>query len=480
MADYPTQGTKPWDEPLKAYIDDQDASKANEADLVEHIEDVSNPHAVTKAQLGLANVDNTADVSKPVSTAQAAAVAVVQADIDNHEANTSNPHSVTKTQVGLSNADNTSDANKPVSTAQAAADNLRVLKAGDTMTGDLLIQSSNVGGGNTTDSTERLDLQTYQRAVNPNHFGEVIRIGLKANDAKGMIAWRDEYTPTGVVTPRSVAWAGAHGLSNDGLSWHNHWSVEVPDETGALQTQFEIPFSPWDTVNGYGITSAQAYVRSVAKHLFATGAYAEGSAGNNRDIGFLTGIRSLDLTGARWVLRANSTAESGSNVGSDFQLVSYTDAGASPTSRLFVRRSNGQIGIAGQTNPQGDLHVGGSGTHTLLLDRAATTNFATVAWGTAAAQIWAGQLRNDSTNDFHLRNVSDGNTAILLEKRATAPNISLLSATKSYGGGVGVLFVTNASTAPTTNPTGGGLLYVEAGALKYRGTSGTVTTLGAA
>jgi hypothetical protein len=45
----------------------------------------------------------------------------------NHLSNTSNPHSVTKSQVGLSNVDNTSDANKPVSTAQATADNLRLL-----------------------------------------------------------------------------------------------------------------------------------------------------------------------------------------------------------------------------------------------------------------------------------------------------------------------------------------------------------------
>ena len=33
------------------------------------------------------------------------------------------------------------------------------------------------------------------------------------------------------------------------------------------------------------------------------------------------------------------------------------------------------------------------------------------------------------------------------------------------------------STAPSSNPTGGGYLYVEAGALKYRGSSGTVTTI---
>jgi hypothetical protein len=36
------------------------------------------------------------------------------------------------------------------------------------------------------------------------------------------------------------------------------------------------------------------------------------------------------------------------------------------------------------------------------------------------------------------------------------------------------------ATAPTANPSGGGVLYVESGALKYRGSSGTVTTIAAA
>jgi hypothetical protein len=40
---------------------------------------------------------------------------------NNHAGNTSNPHGVTKSQVGLGNADNTSDANKPLSTAALAA-----------------------------------------------------------------------------------------------------------------------------------------------------------------------------------------------------------------------------------------------------------------------------------------------------------------------------------------------------------------------
>ena len=49
-----------------------------------------------------------------------------------------------------------------------------------------------------------------------------------------------------------------------------------------------------------------------------------------------------------------------------------------------------------------------------------------------------------------------------------------------FGGGVKVLQIANCSTVPTTNPSGGGLLYCDAGALKYRGSSGTVTTIAAA
>ena len=46
-----------------------------------------------------------------------------------HTGNTSNPHSVTKTQVGLGNVDNTSDLNKPISTATQTALNGKANKA---------------------------------------------------------------------------------------------------------------------------------------------------------------------------------------------------------------------------------------------------------------------------------------------------------------------------------------------------------------
>lgn len=52
-----------------------------------------------------------------------------------HLNNVSNPHTVTKTQVGLGSADNTADADKPVSTAQATAIGLKIDTAAKDATG---------------------------------------------------------------------------------------------------------------------------------------------------------------------------------------------------------------------------------------------------------------------------------------------------------------------------------------------------------
>lgn len=51
----------------------------------------------------------------------AGSAAAVQSNLTSHINNKSNPHSVTKAQVGLGNVDNTSDADKPISTATQTA-----------------------------------------------------------------------------------------------------------------------------------------------------------------------------------------------------------------------------------------------------------------------------------------------------------------------------------------------------------------------
>lgn len=50
-------------------------------------------------------------------------------DINSHTSNTSNPHGVTKAQIGLGNVDNTSDLNKPISTATQTALNTKANNA---------------------------------------------------------------------------------------------------------------------------------------------------------------------------------------------------------------------------------------------------------------------------------------------------------------------------------------------------------------
>ncbi len=59
-------------------------------------------------------------------------------------------------------------------------------------------------------------------------------------------------------------------------------------------------------------------------------------------------------------------------------------------------------------------------------------------------------------------------------------NTQFGSTVGAFGGGDGVIGIANAPSLPSTNPTGGGVLYAEAGALKWRGSSGTVTTIAAA
>lgn len=102
---------------LKTYIDDEAVGTdtdltALETKVNQHIANKSNPHGVTKAQVGLGNADNTSDANKPVSTAQAAAIAdakaagtKAQTNLSTHTNRKDNPHNVTRAQLGLATTD---------------------------------------------------------------------------------------------------------------------------------------------------------------------------------------------------------------------------------------------------------------------------------------------------------------------------------------------------------------------------------------
>jgi hypothetical protein len=90
----------------------QDSDKIIKESLDAHIGNKSNPHNVTKAQIGLGNVQNLAPADMPVSTAQAAAIAdakaagtKAQTDLNTHANRRDNPHNVTRAQLGLATTD---------------------------------------------------------------------------------------------------------------------------------------------------------------------------------------------------------------------------------------------------------------------------------------------------------------------------------------------------------------------------------------
>jgi hypothetical protein len=102
---------------------------------------------LTKTDVGLANVDNTSDANKPVSTAQATSIATKEPTI---AAGTTAQYwrgdkswqTLNSTAVGLGSVDNTSDVNKPVSTATTTQLNLKAPLASPTFTGTVTMPAT--------------------------------------------------------------------------------------------------------------------------------------------------------------------------------------------------------------------------------------------------------------------------------------------------------------------------------------------------
>jgi hypothetical protein len=79
------------------------------------------------------------------------------------------------------------------------------------------------------------------------------------------------------------------------------------------------------------------------------------------------------------------------------------------------------------------------------------------------------------------RNANDSGfeTVVVFQRLAAGGNFGFRTKSQ-FGGGRGVIAIANAAASPSANPASGGILYVEDGALKYRGSNGTVTIIASA
>lgn len=159
------------------------------------------------------------------------------ADLDAHEGDTANPHAVTKSQVGLGNVDNTADADKPISTATQAALDTKVstsdLPGGDPAN---ILTTADIGGSDsrgvqaTIPDTGWVDLSSsltngwtliangYVRVRRWGPFVSFEADGLDGTAATGntLLSLASQFLPsTPAVTPAAT---GVHFTAWDGLT----------------------------------------------------------------------------------------------------------------------------------------------------------------------------------------------------------------------------------------------------------------------
>jgi hypothetical protein len=108
------------------------------------------------------------ELNSNINTSQSTlqtSINTVQTNLNNHQNNTNNPHQVTASQIGLGNVNNTADIDKPVSIAQQEAINAVDNKIGD------LSQLPTTDKSSLVNSNKELAAQLANIAININNYG---------------------------------------------------------------------------------------------------------------------------------------------------------------------------------------------------------------------------------------------------------------------------------------------------------------------
>jgi hypothetical protein len=212
------------------------------------------------------------------------------------------------------------------------------------------------------------------------------------------------------------------------------------------------------TAVGYGALSNQVAGYANTALGYAAGMRMEGGF-NNAYIGNEAGF---STTSGTWNLGLGVSALR-DNVSGDYNMAVGVQA-------LKSNTATGNTAIG--SNALRDKVAGDSN---VAIGRDALLQLPSGAGNVAIGYRAGHEVTGATSNEFYLAN-NTGASAHLLRGNFTNQNLGLCGAT-DYQDGVKVMAVPNATTVPTTNPTGGGILYAEAGALKWRGSSGTVTTI---
>ena len=239
----------------------------------------------------------------------------------------------------------------------------------------------------------------------------------------------------GIYTNGSLRWGqGANATAEAGADAGSDWAINRYSDAGAyLSTPFFIPRATGhilnDTASSWSLRNiaASSTVPTLVPHKSSTttgiGAQASGNisliasgaesvrvtttdirsvlantsiridtaAGNDRYFGIMT------ANSTRWTFGANSTAEAGSDAGTDFAINRYSDAGSYTATPVSINRATGQI----QSSTAGSYAIitgsaASSTVPTLIPNRASTTtgigsqasgNLSLIAGGTEILRV---------------------------------------------------------------------------------------------
>lgn len=152
--DYP--GLDYYDEKNKTWTEEKIAVETERAKTAESTLTTNLNNEISRAKK--AEENNATSIDNEVTRATNAENTLAT-NLSSHTSNKSNPHGVTKAQVGLGNVDNTSDANKPISTATQTALNAKAPLASPTLTGTPKAPTA-TAGTNTTQIATTAFVQT--------------------------------------------------------------------------------------------------------------------------------------------------------------------------------------------------------------------------------------------------------------------------------------------------------------------------------
>jgi collagen type I/II/III/V/XI/XXIV/XXVII alpha len=320
---------------------------------------------------------------------------------------------------------------------------------------------------------------------------------------------------TGAAGPSGATGAGATGATGPSGATGAAGASGATGATGAGATG---PSGATGAAGATGATGAGASGATGAVGVTgATGPAGSGSTGATGAASPPSGAAGGDLTGSTYpnpfVATLGGTANAGTFVGANINEVRFAigktplfdqvqQLAAAAPANFTVRPQTPNAGATNATNGTGGsfvvdvaVPINGGSEPLLQLTRGGVNLFGVSGLPGGFFGVTTIFLGNVTPNSNNYAISGDGISSIGLNTpaggfgvfqvntanfgRFDANGWQFGSKTPTFGSGVGVIGITKATTDPTTNPAGGGTFYVANAdsSLRYRGPSGTVTTL---